>query len=100
MLCGKFWDNDRRMELLQACVFVIWRIWKNKNEMVFNGVLVNPLEMVNVMRRSLLEFRARLGSKRSDEGDGAEGSGVSVVGKRVRWMSPPFRVLKINYDGA
>lgn len=70
------------------------------NEMVFSGVLVNPMEMVNLMRHSLLEFRAGLGSERSDECSGAEGSGDSFAGKRVRWKRPPFGVLKINCDGA
>ncbi|KAM1385718.1 hypothetical protein ACFX13_032792 [Malus domestica] len=57
-LYGRFHDNERREKLLQEYVFVMWRIWKRRNEMVFNGVLVKPMEMVNLVRRHLLEFRA------------------------------------------
>lgn len=34
--------------------------------MVFNGVLVNPMEMVNIVRHHLLEFRAGQCAKRSE----------------------------------
>ncbi|KAM1800597.1 hypothetical protein ACFX11_032299 [Malus domestica] len=57
-LYGRFHDNERQEKLLQEYVFVMWRIWKRRNEMVFNGVLVKPMEMVNLVRHHLLEFRA------------------------------------------
>lgn len=57
-LCDRFHDNERQEELLQECVYLLWRIWKSRNEMVFKGVFVNPMEMVNLVRQQLLEFRA------------------------------------------
>ncbi|CAN6716714.1 unnamed protein product [Malus baccata var. baccata] len=64
-------------ELLHECVFVMWRNWKSRNEMVFKGFLVNPMEMVNLAR-----------------------NGASFAGQLVRWKRPPYGVLKINCDGA
>lgn len=57
-LCARFLDNDRQVKLLQECVHIMWRIWKSQNKMVFKGVLVNPMEMVNIVRRQLLQFPA------------------------------------------
>ena len=43
-LCARFRDEDRQEELLPKYVFIMWRIWKSRNEMVFKGVLTNPME--------------------------------------------------------
>ena len=52
------------------------QIWKSRNEMVFKGVLTNPMEGVNLVRHQLIEFRACHNSKKQvvvlcEEGDGA-----------------------------
>lgn len=54
--CTRFRENERYDELLQECAFVLWRIWKCRSEMIFNGVLVDPTEMVNLVRKQILEF--------------------------------------------
>ncbi|KAB2606191.1 hypothetical protein D8674_005908 [Pyrus ussuriensis x Pyrus communis] len=56
-LCMRFHENDTEDELLQECVFIMWRIWKSRNEMVFHKVLHDPMEMVHLVCKQLLEFR-------------------------------------------
>ncbi|KAB2626007.1 hypothetical protein D8674_017667 [Pyrus ussuriensis x Pyrus communis] len=60
-LCIRFRDNDRQEDLMQEYVFVLLRIWKSRNDMIFNGVLANPMEMVHVIRKQILEFRVAQG---------------------------------------
>ncbi|KAM1724347.1 hypothetical protein ACFX11_022799 [Malus domestica] len=43
-LCARLRDEDRQEKLSQECVFIMRRIWKSRNEMVFKGVLTNPKE--------------------------------------------------------
>ncbi|KAM1525601.1 hypothetical protein ACFX10_010048 [Malus domestica] len=99
-LCIRFRDNDRQEDLLQECVFVLWRIWKSRNEMVFNGVLVNHMEMVHVVRKQILEFRSAKGVERGETDELELGLVEHFAGQPIRWKRPMFGVLKINCDGA
>lgn len=49
-LCDRFHDNEWQEELLQESVYLMRRIWKCCNDMVFKGVLANPMEMINIAR--------------------------------------------------
>ncbi|KAM1759921.1 hypothetical protein ACFX12_002853 [Malus domestica] len=37
-ICTRVKNTDKGEEILQKFVFSLWRLWKNRNELVFNGV--------------------------------------------------------------
>ncbi|KAB2603558.1 hypothetical protein D8674_004563 [Pyrus ussuriensis x Pyrus communis] len=78
----------------------MWQIWKNRNEMVFKGLLTKPMEGVNLVRHQLIEFRACHNSKKQVVVLCEEGDGAIFAGQSVRWRRPNYGVLKINCDGA
>ncbi|XP_050125644.1 uncharacterized protein LOC126602841 [Malus sylvestris] len=99
-LCMRFHEDDRKDELLQECVFIMWRIWKNRNEMVFHEVLNDPMDMVHLVRKQLLEFRVCTSVENHESGGSDAVAGAVFAGQPVRWKRPGFWVIKVNCDGA
>ncbi|KAM0988472.1 hypothetical protein ACFX2A_012624 [Malus domestica] len=87
-------------EIMQEFAFDLWRLWKNRNETVFNGTQKQPLEVLNIWRSNLAEFR----DATSKESDGVcpAGDSVTLAGRLrdVKWTKPEFRFIKVNTDAA
>ncbi|CAN6711155.1 unnamed protein product [Malus baccata var. baccata] len=64
--CNRVQGMANEMEIMQEFVFGLWRLWKNQNEVVFNGVSRQPLEVVEVWKQNIAEFRGA----RAQEGVG------------------------------
>lgn len=96
----RFHKNDRKYELLQECVFIMWIIWKSRNEMIFHDVLNNPMEMVDLVRKQVLEFRVCSSEVKHDSGGCEVAATVVFAGHPVRWKQPDYGVIKVNCDGA
>ncbi|KAH0987176.1 hypothetical protein GBA52_014353 [Prunus armeniaca] len=48
--------RGRLAKVLQLVAFVLWRIWKCRNALVFTGVLVQPCDAVAVLLKQVDEF--------------------------------------------
>ncbi|KAH0979836.1 hypothetical protein GBA52_007013 [Prunus armeniaca] len=55
-LLALYEKRGRVEEVLQLVAFVLWRIWKCRNALVFNGVLVQPCEAVALLLKQVDEF--------------------------------------------
>ncbi|KAM1525652.1 hypothetical protein ACFX10_010091 [Malus domestica] len=44
--CAQVKDRDNADEICQDFAFGLWRLWKNRNEVVFNGIHRQPLEIL------------------------------------------------------
>ncbi|CAN6713066.1 unnamed protein product [Malus baccata var. baccata] len=55
--CNRVDQLDNRMELFQEFVFGLWRLWKNRNDIIFNHKNHEPAEILMDSRRSLAEYR-------------------------------------------
>ncbi|CAN6720425.1 unnamed protein product [Malus baccata var. baccata] len=68
---GKFHEcvkgRDNADEIYQEFAFGLWRLWKNRNEVVFNGLHRQPLEVVDLWRKNINEFRAASASVEVDD---------------------------------
>lgn len=44
-------------EILQEFAFGLWRLWKNRNDVVFNNVHRSPLEILELWRKNVSDFK-------------------------------------------
>ena len=70
--------------------FVVWLIWKSKNNYVFNGKLANP-RLATEITNQAMEFMYCYSSSKASNGR---------TSKLVRWEKPPSGWTKSNTDGA
>ncbi|KAM1559490.1 hypothetical protein ACFX1Z_002858 [Malus domestica] len=59
-ICTRVKNRDKGEEILQKFVFGLWRLWKNRNELVFNGVHRLHLEVMTLWRKNISEYREAL----------------------------------------
>ncbi|KAM1442372.1 hypothetical protein ACFXTO_010366 [Malus domestica] len=99
-LCNRFRKEKNHELILQECVFIMWRIWKCRNELLFKGAEANPMEGVNVVRSQIMEYRASHDPAKMPTTVDVVGEAAFYAGRPVRWKRPKFGVIKVNCDGA
>ncbi|KAM1174962.1 hypothetical protein ACFX19_028017 [Malus domestica] len=93
-------NRDNADEICQDFAFGLWRLWKNRNEVVFNGIHRQPLEILETWRKSITEYRASEAPEPADNclrvtkpiTDSGKTSGM--------WQKPRYGTIKINTDAA
>ncbi|XP_068339196.1 uncharacterized protein [Pyrus communis] len=105
----KHLEKEEDAELiLQQMVFGLWRIWKCRNEVVFQGVWILPHVAVELWQRHVEEFRDAMIDTMGEGGDqrdsrlSGEGKcpGVGLEEGAGQWQKPSFGELKLNSDAA
>lgn len=91
--------RGRVEEVLQLAAFVLWRIWKCRNALVFTGTRTQPCDAVALLLKQVDEFnevhateRTQLVQRGLPSGAGGDAS--------VVWACPPPGLVKLNCDGA
>lgn len=85
MFCNRVKDRDKTDEICQEFAFGLWRLWKSINEVVFNGLLRYPLEVLEAWRMSTSEFRDAV-SQRVEDNDPKRTKTVKVANHRtIQW---------------
>lgn len=84
-----FLEGWQRMEkevdieaMMQKVVFGFWRIWKCRNEIVFNGVQILPHVAVDLWQRQIVQFRDAMGDTMGEGGEDIRVR-LSGVGRRL-----------------
>nr|XP_028960774.1 uncharacterized protein LOC114825894 [Malus domestica] len=82
------------MELMQEFVFGLWRLWKNRNDLIFKGVSHKPLDILGLWTRNLGEFRAA-GFQRTTSAQPTDRLSSLVPARRSGlWTKPAFGTIK------
>lgn len=98
-LRGKYADCDKPGELMQVLAYGLWRIWKSRNSMVFQGTVITPREAADLLTWQVGEFR----------GDGLTKPFLinefprppeQTPQAQHKWGKPRHGVVKVNCDGA
>ncbi|KAM2202360.1 hypothetical protein ACFX1X_001183 [Malus domestica] len=97
-----FWTRvkgrDNAEEIMQEFDFRLWRLWKNRNEVVFNGVYGQPLELLEAWSRNISEFRDVTLSETAGKQPWCRPMNASLDRGACRWEKPAFGILKVNTD--
>ncbi|RXH70323.1 hypothetical protein DVH24_007579 [Malus domestica] len=101
--CGRLFerlkDEVHNEEIFQELVYVLWRIWKYRNECVFKGSFITPHHALLLVRNQICEFRLAQPTIVVVESREVLPVMGSSVGQQVRWPRPEFGVLKVNCAG-
>ena len=84
------------VEELRMLGFVARQIWLRRNDVVFNGNLKSPERIVQAARLQMEQFDQASACKITDKST----MGNNRIRTHVRWMKPPVRAVKINWDAA
>ncbi|KAM2417384.1 hypothetical protein ACFX1W_024235 [Malus domestica] len=88
------------VEIMQEFIFGLWRLWTNWNEVVFNGVSRQPLEVVEAWKQNIAEFRGTRAQEGVQRSPRMGNVAIESVPRRVQWKPPLFGTLKIKSDAA
>ncbi|KAM2615219.1 hypothetical protein TB2_029752 [Malus domestica] len=101
---GKFHEGikgkENAEEICQEFAFGLWRLWKNRNEVVFKGLHRQPIDVMDLWWKNINEFIEA--SARVEDDDWNKDVGpLSAAGRpSLHWQRPRYETIKINTDAA
>ncbi|CAB4313148.1 unnamed protein product [Prunus armeniaca] len=87
-------SSEHAAEAIQWFVFGLWRIWKARNSVVFDGVQADPAEAVHLLLQQVSEYRI---AKQNLQPQPLQPASSPVP---QSWCKPPPGFLKVNCDAA
>ncbi|KAG7589022.1 Zinc knuckle CX2CX4HX4C [Arabidopsis suecica] len=97
---NKEWPADLR----RSFPWVLWRIWKNRNTMAFEGKCFSALDSAEKVREDVFDwFEAQIIEPEVEEGD--DDPAISIVPQeevlvRDKWQAPPEGWVKCNISSS
>ncbi|CAN6725118.1 unnamed protein product [Malus baccata var. baccata] len=92
--------KENAEEICQEFAFGLWRLWKNRNDAVFKGLYRQPLDVMDLWWKNIIEFR----EASTCLGDTARNMVVTPLSATARpslhWQRPRYGTIKINTDAA
>ncbi|KAM2003964.1 hypothetical protein ACFX15_027473 [Malus domestica] len=85
---------------MQEYAFGLWRLWKNRNEVVFNGVHRQPSELLEAWSRNISEFIDATLCEPVGKQPGSQSKIAPLDRGACRWKKPAFGILKVNTDAS
>lgn len=98
--CNLVDKSEHRMELLQEFVFRLWRIWKNRNGVIFNQQNHQPNEILEVWKKSLGEYRNATDTREQRKRSGLPNLIPTELTGKKQWQKSCFGKMKVNTDAA
>ncbi|KAM1329805.1 hypothetical protein ACFX2H_042177 [Malus domestica] len=83
---------------MQEFAFGLWRIWKNRNDVVFKGSHCQPNEILTVWRKNIGEYREAMNHGSLDEGVVRPLKSPPMM--PALWEKPQFGTFKLNTDAS
>ncbi|KAM1806051.1 hypothetical protein ACFX11_029241 [Malus domestica] len=91
-------NRDNANEIRQDFAFGLWRLWKNRNEVVFNGIHRQPLEILEAWRKSISEYRGSLARDAAEYSPRLSKTIQGTGNTCGKWQKPRYETIKINTD--
>ncbi|CAN6703250.1 unnamed protein product [Malus baccata var. baccata] len=98
--CGLVKERNNADDIRQDFAFGLWRLWKNRNEVIFKGIIRQPLDILEAWRKSTSEYKNCL--EREDDDNRARLPKTTKASDTfcTKWQKPRFGTIKINSDAA
>ncbi|XP_070667372.1 uncharacterized protein [Malus domestica] len=93
-------DKENASDLCQDFAFGLWRLWKSRNEIVFNGIYHQPLEVLEMWRKNTSEYREALAWDSLEDCTSITKPNQEMQSSSKQWQKPSFGTIKINTDAA
>ncbi|CAN6724078.1 unnamed protein product [Malus baccata var. baccata] len=99
-ICTSTKNLDKAEEILQEVAFGLWRLWKNRNDVVFNGAHRQHLEVMMLWRKNIYEYREAMSLSLKSEDQLTSKNLKSKQSPQLHWTKPKFGTIKVNTDAA
>lgn len=98
-LCTKWKESNERDEIQREAAFILWRIWKARNDRVFNKIEWKPRD---VLRKALEDANEYKDAMQDDNLEGNNYAPIRIPSSQqpTCWQVPVFPNFKMNADGA
>ncbi|KAM2028772.1 hypothetical protein TB2_040080 [Malus domestica] len=101
---GKFHEGikgkENAEEICQEFSFGLWRLWKNRNDIVFKGLYRQPLDVMDLWWKNINEFRKASVRVEDDDWNKEVGPLSAAARPSLHWQRPRYGTIKINTDAA
>ena len=95
-----FQSCTRRRSLMQQLSFLLWTIWKHRNNVVFRQGTFNPLACLISAKKMTAVWRIRSSMAMEDQPRGTTTKFPTIYNRYVRWQPPHPGRFKLNFDGS
>ncbi|CAN6691212.1 unnamed protein product [Malus baccata var. baccata] len=98
--CAQVKERNNADDIRQEFAFGLWRLWKNRNKVIFKGIFRQPLDILEAWRKSTSEYKDCL--VREDDDNRPRLSKTIKASETfcTKWQKPRFGTIKINSDAA
>lgn len=93
-------ELENAVEILQEFVFSLWWLWKNINDVIFNGWPQQPTEILDAWNRNIAEYTDANEQGRQEARLGENTIALAVGRRKEQWQKLCFGEIKINTDAA
>ncbi|CAN6585727.1 unnamed protein product [Malus baccata var. baccata] len=98
--CAQVKDRNNANDIRQEFAFGLWRLWKNRNEVIFKGTYRQPLDILEDWRKSTSEYKDCLALEDDEHRLRLPKTIKASEIFCTKWQKPRFRTIKINSDAA
>ncbi|CAN6583607.1 unnamed protein product [Malus baccata var. baccata] len=93
-------ERNNADDIRQDFAFGLWRLWKNRNEVIFKGIIRQPLDILEAWRKSTSAYKDCL--EREDDDNRVRLPKITKASDTfcTKWQKPRFGTIKINSDAA
>ncbi|KAM2577983.1 hypothetical protein TB2_003585 [Malus domestica] len=98
--CAQVKDRINADDICQDFSFGLWRLWKNRNDVVFKGIHRQPLDILEAWRKSTSEYKDSLARNADDFSPRLPKTSKATALNCTKWQKPRFGTIKINTDAA
>ncbi|KAJ9182498.1 hypothetical protein P3X46_006489 [Hevea brasiliensis] len=84
-------NHEDHQQLIQLLVFILWHVWKSRNEKIFRNVIISPQDIIAATLKHFEDFSLANDSisKQSE-----------LNHSTLALTPPPVNVIKLNFDAA
>ena len=94
------WQQHPLQLIRQRISFLLWSIWKARNNVVFNHEAFHPITCLIKAKRAGAEWRTWTRLPADSFPGGTPSSPRHKSHRLVRWFAPPPGFVKLNFDGS